>query len=283
MNGLMENYGEVQESLEEILKEHEITDHPQSKPLMAKGGEIVFDQVSFRYDQRKMIFDQFNLRIPAGQKVGLVGESGAGKSTLTSLLLRMHDIDGGKILIDQQDIALVSQDSLREAISYVPQDSMLFHRTLAENIAYGYQDASDEFIQLAAEGAGAHRFVQDLPDQYKTFVGERGVKLSGGQAQRISIARAMLKKAPILVLDEATSSLDSESERIVQEALMKLIKDKTVIAIAHRLSTLLAMDRIVVMDEGKIVEDGTHQQLLEKEGVYAKLWSHQVGGFLMKA
>lgn len=283
LNGLMEDYGEVQEGLEEILHEHEIVDTHQVKRLNAPLGEIRFKKVHFRYDQRRTIFEDFDLHIPAGQKVGLVGESGAGKSTLTQLLLRMYDVQKGAIYIDGQDISTVTQESLRQAISFVPQQSYLFHRSLHDNISYGQLEAGDEDILRVAIGAGAYRFIKDLPEGFKTMVGERGVKLSGGQAQRISIARAMLKESPILILDEATSSLDSESEHIVQEALKVLIKDKTVIAIAHRLSTLLAMDRIVVMDEGRIVEDGTHEELLGQKGIYFKLWSHQVGGFLLKA
>ena len=283
MNGVMESYGEVQESLDEILQQHEVVDTLAAKPLWVPKGAIRLDRVTFGYEESRPIFQDFSLEIPAGQKVGLVGESGAGKSTLTQLLLRMYDVQEGTIYIDGQDIAHHSQVSLRQAISFVPQTSHLFHRSIRENIQYGNLDVARDEIELAAARARAHGFISDLSGGYETLVGERGVKLSGGQAQRVSIARALLKEAPILILDEATSSLDSESERMVQDALRELIHNKTVIAIAHRLSTLLAMDRILVMDEGKIVEDGTHQELLELDGTYAHLWKHQVGGFLIKA
>ena len=281
LNGMMESYGNTKEGLDMILHPHEIVDAPSATHLQANGGAIEIQEMTFSYGGRRPVFEHFDLQIAPGQKVGLVGESGAGKSTLTQLLLRMYDVEAGSILIDGQDIAQVSQESLRKAISFVPQMSMLFHRSLKENIRYGNLEATDEEVEEAARYAGAHSFISDLPDGYETLVGERGVKLSGGQAQRINIARAMLKrKAPILVLDEATSALDSESELIVQQALDKLIQNRTVIAIAHRLSTLLAMDRILVLDKGKIVEDGTHMELLQQAGIYAKLWAHQAGGFL---
>lgn len=284
LNGLMENYGEVKEGLGMILHTHEIVDSPQAAALQAKRGAIRFEGVKFNYGGRRHVFEDFSLEIPAGQKVGLVGESGAGKSTFTQLLLRMHDVESGKILIDGQHTTSVTLESLRRSISYVPQSSMLFHRSLKENILYGNPDASEEEMIAAAKQAGAHHFILELEKGYDTPVGERGVKLSGGQAQRISIARALLKaKAPILILDEATSSLDSESEHVVQQALDHLIQDRTVIAIAHRLSTLLAMDRILVLDKGQIVEDGTHTELLAKGGIYARLWSLQAGGFLVAA
>jgi len=279
--GMMENYGEVKEGLSMIVHPHEIVDSPQAAVLQAKRGAVSFSGVKFSYGGRRNVFDDFSLEIPAGQKVGLVGESGAGKSTFTQLLLRMYDVESGKILVDNQQTDAVTQDSLRSAISYVPQSSMLFHRSLKENILYGNPEASEDEMIAAAQQAGAHHFILDLEKGYDTLVGERGVKLSGGQAQRISIARALLKlKAPILILDEATSSLDSESEHIVQQALNHLIQDRTVIAIAHRLSTLLAMDRILVLDKGQIVEDGTHTELLAKGGRYARLWALQAGGFL---
>ncbi|MEL6844241.1 MAG: ABC transporter ATP-binding protein, partial [Bacteroidota bacterium] len=283
MNAVMESYGEVQEGLDEVLKEHELTDLPGAPQLEVKHGDIHLDGVDFGYESDKLVFQNFNLHIPAGQKVGLVGESGAGKTTLTQLLLRMYDVQSGAIYLDDQDISLYSQNSLRETISYVPQSSQLFHRSIKDNIGYGDRSAEKAEIVLAAERARAHHFVKDLSQGYDTLVGERGVKLSGGQAQRISIARAMLKDAPILILDEATSSLDSESERMVQDALENLIVGKTVIAIAHRLSTLLAMDRILVMENGAIIEDGTHHELLERNGTYARLWKHQIGGFLVGA
>jgi len=280
LNRLMESYGEIQEGLDEILQPHTIQDHEQAVELIAEKGAICFDHITFSYDGKRNIFENFYLDIPAGQKVGLVGESGAGKSTFMQLLLRMYDVQKGAIYIDEQDISRVTLESLRKAISYVPQQSMLFHRSLRENIRYGNLHAEPHAIKTAAQRAGAHHFIVDLPEEYDTLVGERGIKLSGGQAQRISIARAMLKSSPILILDEATSSLDSESEHIVQEALEKLIQDKTVIAIAHWLSTLLAMDRILVLEKGRIVEDGSHEELIAFGGIYAKLWSHQAGGFL---
>jgi ABC-type multidrug transport system fused ATPase/permease subunit len=283
MNSVMESYGEIQESLDVILHEHEIVDVAEAPALQVSKGAIELANVDFAYERSRPILQNFSLRIPAGQKVGLVGESGAGKSTLTQLLLRMYDLQGGHILIDGQDIARHSQESLREAISYVPQASQLFHRSIQDNIRYGDPTALKEEVVLAAQRARAHEFIAELSEGYDTLVGERGVKLSGGQAQRVSIARAMLKDAPILILDEATSSLDSESERLVQDALLELISDKTVIAIAHRLSTLLAMDRILVLDKGEIVEDGSHSELLALGGTYAKLWKHQVGGFLIES
>ena len=225
------------------------------------------------------MFSDLNLHIPAGQKVGLVGRSGAGKSTLVKLLLRHYEPTGGEIRIDDADIANVTRDSLREHIAVVPQEPMLFHRSIRDNIAYGKPDAADTDIEHAAELAQAHDFIQKVPDGYGALVGERGVKLSGGQRQRIVIARAFLKNAPILILDEATSSLDSESEGAVQKALMHIMEGRTDIAIAQRLSTRRAKDRII-MDKGKIIEDGMHDELLKKGGLYADLWNHQAGGFL---
>ncbi len=283
LNALMENYGQVQEGLEEILHRHDLVDTPNAPIFEPKGGKIEFRDVRFLYDEHTPVLEHFNLVIDPGQKVGLVGESGAGKSTLSKLVLRMYDIQGGEILIDGQNIAEVNQQSLRKAISFVPQSSNLFHRSLKDNIQYGDLEASFEEVQLAAQRAGAHGFIQHLPEGYETLVGERGIKLSGGQAQRVSIARAMLKNAPILILDEATSALDSESEQIVQSALLELIQNKTVIAIAHRLSTLLAMDRIIVIADGTIIEDGSHAELIKQDGQYAKLWKHQAGGFLVEA
>jgi ABC-type multidrug transport system fused ATPase/permease subunit len=233
----------------------------------------------FDYQDNK-VFQQLNLTIAAGQRLGLVGPSGAGKSTFVSLLLRQYDIESGSIEIDGQNIAEVTQDSLRAAIAVVPQEPALFHRTIRENIAYGKPDATDEEIIEVAKKAYAHDFITSLPLGYDTLVGERGVKLSGGQKQRIAIARAMLKNAPILILDEATSALDSESEVEIQKALHILMVGKTVIAIAHRLSTLREMDRIIVLENGAIAEDGTHDTLLTYGGTYARLWAHQAGGFL---
>ena len=227
------------------------------------------------------VFRDFDLHIAAGQRVGLVGHSGAGKTTFVSLLLRQYDLGAGAIEIDGQNIAKVTQDSLRENIAVVPQEPLLFHRSIRENIAYGNPEASEEEIMAAAKQAQAHDFIMTLPDGYDTLVGERGVKLSGGQKQRVAIARAMLKDAPILVLDEATSALDSESEVAIQKALETLMEGKTVIAVAHRLSTLRKMDRIIVLEDGKIIEDGTHEELSQASGTYQKLWEHQAGGFLL--
>jgi ATP-binding cassette subfamily B protein len=251
--------------------------------LVVGQGAIDCSDVSFHYNDAKdtdSIFKNLNLHIKAGQKVGLVGHSGGGKSTLTRLLLRFDDITGGTITIDGQDIKGITQTSLRQAISYVPQEPLLFHRSIRENIAYGNLEASQAAIEKAAKMAYAHEFIKQLPDGYDTLVGERGVKLSGGQRQRVAIARAMLKNAPILVLDEATSALDSESEKLIQKALWELMEGKTAVIIAHRLSTIQKMDRILVLDHGEITEDGTHKQLLKKDGTYAKLWAHQSGGFI---
>jgi len=235
--------------------------------------------VTFAYGE-STVFENFSCVIPPGQRLGLVGPSGAGKSTFVSLLLRQQDITGGAIRIDGQNIAEVAQDSLRAAISIVPQEPALFHRTIRENIAYGKPDATDDEVIEVAKKAQAHDFITALPDGYNTLVGERGVKLSGGQKQRVAIARAMLKDAPILILDEATSALDSESEVEIQHALHALMSGKTVVAIAHRLSTLREMDRIIVLEKGVITEDGTHDTLKDFGGTYARLWSHQAGGFV---
>jgi ATP-binding cassette subfamily B multidrug efflux pump len=253
-------------------------------------GEIRFDDISFNYgrqqaDDRLRVIKGLSLDIKAGEKVGLVGRSGAGKSTLVSLLLRFHDLESGRILIDGHDISTVSQESLREQIAMVTQDTSLLHRSVRENILYGRPDAGPEAAEQAARKAHAHEFIVGLEDAkgrqgYDAHVGERGVKLSGGQRQRIAIARVLLKDAPILILDEATSALDSEVEAAIQEQLYNLMEGKTVIAIAHRLSTIAEMDRLIVMDEGRIIEQGTHAALLEKGGLYAKLWTRQSGGFL---
>jgi ATP-binding cassette subfamily B protein len=265
-----------------ITETPEIRDVQGAKKLAVQGGGVVFANVSFAYqdDDTKAVFSHLNLTIAPGEKVGLVGPSGGGKSTLTRLLLRFDDTQSGAIEIDGQSIAEVTQKSLRTAISYVPQEPLLFHRTIRENIAYGNPRVSLAAVKKAAKLAHADEFISQLGRGYDTVVGERGVKLSGGQRQRIAIARAILKDAPILMLDEATSALDSESEKLIQDALWKLMKDRTAIVVAHRLSTIQKMDRIVVLDHGKVAEQGTHAQLLEQKGLYAKLWSHQSGGFI---
>jgi len=266
-----------------ISDQPEITDKPGASELRIQGGQVELQNVSFRYhdaDRNNYVFTNLNLTIKPGERVGLVGPSGGGKSTLTRLLLRFDDVTDGAILIDGQNIADVTQTSLRQHIAYVPQEPLLFHRSIKENIAYGKPGASLAEIKEAARLAHADEFINKLKDGYDTIVGERGVKLSGGQRQRVAIARAILKNAPILILDEATSALDSESEVLIQEALWELMKGRTAIVIAHRLSTIQKMDRIVVLSEGKIVEEGSHKQLLRKKGLYAKLWSHQSGGFI---
>lgn len=270
------------EEMTEILETpHEIKDVKSAKKLQVSGGHIEFREVDFSYNKTRKIISNLNLDIAAKEKVALVGASGSGKTTIVNLLLRNYDIDSGKILIDNQKIIGVSQESLWQNIALVNQDPVLFHRTLRENIGYGKPDASNQEIIKAAKLAHAHSFIENFSEKYETYVGERGVKLSGGERQRIAIARAILKNAPILILDEATSSLDSEAEELIQDALANLMKNKTVIVIAHRLSTIMKMDRIIVFDQGKIVEAGTHKQLVaKKQGIYKKLWQKQVGGFL---
>jgi len=258
----------------------EIQDKPNAITLNCTQGQITFNQVKFHYKSTEPLFQNKSIEIQAGQKVGLVGYSGSGKSTFVNLILRLYDVTDGAILIDGQDIRDVTQDSLRENIAMIPQDPSLFHRSLMENIRYGRIDTTDEEVIEAAKKAHAHGFIEKLQQGYGSLVGERGVKLSGGQRQRIAIARAILKNAPILILDEATSQLDSVTENLIQESLWKLMQNKTTIVIAHRLSTLLHMDRILVFDKGKIVEDGTHSDLLARGGVYKNLWDAQVGGFL---
>jgi len=259
-----------------------VKDADNADELHVENGEIAFTNVSFSHQGEGFdgLFNGFNLTIPAGQRVGVVGHSGAGKSTLVNLLLRFKDTDEGDIQIDNQNIKQVTQQSLHESIAYVPQDPALFHRSLRENIAYGKADASNKDVKRAADRAHASEFIDTLPEGLETMVGERGVKLSGGQRQRIAIARAILKDAPILVLDEATSALDSESEKLIQASLDELMKGRTSIVIAHRLSTIAKLDRIIVLDNGKIIEDGTHAELQKAGGVYAQLWSHQSGGFI---
>lgn len=271
--------GEMREGLDDILVPYEITDLSNSENLKVEKGSIVWQNVTFKFGENE-VFSNFNLKIEGNQRIGLVGTSGAGKSTFVSLLLRQYEIGSGEILIDEQNISSVTQDSLREAIAVVPQEPALFHRTIRENIAYSKPEATLEEIIVVAKQAHLHEFIEGLPDRYDTLVGERGVKLSGGQKQRVAIARAMLKNAPVLILDEATSALDSESEVAIQQALHSLMEGKTVIAIAHRLSTLREMDRILVLENGKIIEEGTHRTLVEKNGRYAKLWEHQAGGFI---
>ncbi|HLD80310.1 MAG TPA: ABC transporter ATP-binding protein [Candidatus Nanoarchaeia archaeon] len=265
-----------------LLEEPRIYDPPKPQKFKLGKGEVNFKDIRFRYHdaEGEHLFNHFNLHIKPGEKIGLVGRSGSGKTTITRLLMRFMDMDEGAILIDGQNISKVRQADFRGKIAYVPQESVLFHRSLADNIRYGKLDASDKAVRNAAKLAYAAEFIEKLPKGYETLVGERGVKLSGGQRQRVAIARAMLKDAPILILDEATSSLDSESEKYIQEALWKLMKNRTAIVVAHRLSTIQKMDRIVVLDRGKIAEEGTHKELLAKNGIYASLWAHQSGGFL---
>ncbi len=281
---LFENIGTVIDSMTTLANPHTVVDETDATLEVTKG-QIEFDNVGFHYGKESGVIDNFNLTIAAGEKIGIVGRSGAGKSTMVNLLLRFHDVETGEIRIDGKNISQVSQDSLRAAIGMVTQDTSLLHRSVRENIVYGKPDASDADIAAATRKAEADSFIDDLIDPhgnkgYMAQVGERGVKLSGGQRQRIAIARVLLKDAPILVLDEATSALDSEVEASIQRALYRLMANKTVIAIAHRLSTIAAMDRLIVMDEGKIIEQGSHQELLALEGIYAKLWRHQTGGFI---
>ncbi|HEZ3691463.1 TPA: ABC transporter ATP-binding protein [Neisseria meningitidis] len=282
---LFENIGTVGDGMATLSKPHTILDKPNALPLKVSQGEIKFEHVDFSYEAGKPLLNGFNLTIRPGEKVGLIGRSGAGKSTIVNLLLRFYEPQSGTVSIDGQDISSVTQESLRAQIGLVTQDTSLLHRSVRDNIIYGRPDATDAEMVSAAERAEAAGFIPELSDAkgrrgYDAHVGERGVKLSGGQRQRIAIARVMLKDAPILLLDEATSALDSEVEAAIQESLDKMMDGKTVIAIAHRLSTIAAMDRLVVLDKGRIIEEGTHAELLEKRGLYAKLWAHQSGGFL---
>ncbi len=283
--GIAENVGVVQEGIGTISRPHAVTDRPDARTLQVTRGEIRYEGIRFCYGQGAAVIDELSLTVAAGEKVGLVGRSGAGKSTLVQLLLRFHDLSGGRVLIDGQDIAGVTQESLRHAIGMVTQDTSLLHRSVADNIRYGHPGATMDQVVEAARQAHAHDFILGLEDRngrhgYDAQVGERGVKLSGGQRQRVAIARVLLKDAPILILDEATSALDSEVEAAIQEQLFNLMAGKTVIAIAHRLSTIAAMDRLVIMDRGRIVEQGSHDELLRRGGLYASMWGRQAGGFL---
>ena len=286
MNGIMRNYNRIignANDMVEILQTPTTLIDKSDLKLKVTNGEISMDKITFTHDegQGDTLFHDFSLKIKPGEKIGLVGASGSGKTTLTKLLLRFADIDSGKITIDGQDISEVTQASLRAKIAYVPQEPLLFHRSVRENIAYGRPDATDAEIEEAAKKAGAYDFIIGLKDGFDTMVGERGIKLSGGQRQRVAIARAILKDAPILVLDEATSALDSESEALIQKSLETLMENRTSIVIAHRLSTIAKLDRIIVLKNGKIVEDGSHDELINKKrGVYAKLWARQSGGFI---
>lgn len=285
VSALFENMGTAADGMKTLSTPKTVVDQPSAQPLKVKQAAIEFSDVAFHYGKDSGVMEALNLNIKAGEKVGVVGRSGAGKSTLVNLLLRFYDLAGGKISIDGQDISAMQQESLRAHIGMVTQDTSLLHRSVRENILYGHPDATEEELLAAAEQAEAMTFINDLTDPdgnvgFDAQVGERGVKLSGGQRQRIAIARVLLKNAPILILDEATSALDSEVEAAIQASLNRLMQDKTVIAIAHRLSTIAAMDRLIVIDEGRIVEQGTHQQLVELGGIYAQLWAHQTGGFI---
>ena len=286
LTSLFEHVGTVQDGISTLARPHALQDAPGATELVISKGEVRFDDVSFGYGSKtRRVIDHLDLLMRPGEKIGLVGRSGAGKSTVTNLLLRFYDVESGRVLIDGQDLALVTQESLHRQVGVVTQDTSLLHRSVRDNILYGRPDATEADMVRAATRAEAHDFIQTLSDAagrrgYDAHVGERGVKLSGGQRQRIAIARVMLKDAPILLLDEATSALDSEVEAAIQASLDRLMEGKTVVAIAHRLSTIMAMDRLVVLDAGRIVEQGDHASLLTRGGLYARLWAHQSGGFL---
>lgn len=285
ISSLFENLGTVTDGINTLSKPISINDKPEATELKVTQGSIKFDNVNFHYGENKGVINDLNLEIKPGEKIGLVGRSGAGKSTLVNLLLRFHDIESGAISIDGHDLRDVTQDSLRSQIGMVSQDTSLLHRSIRDNIKYGRPEATDEELFAATKQAQAHEFIESLTDSYGSKgydaqVGERGVKLSGGQRQRVAISRVLLKDAPLLILDEATSALDSEVEAAIQDSLDELMEGKTVIAIAHRLSTIAAMDRLLVMDQGKVVEQGTHKELVQLGGIYAQLWNHQTGGFI---
>lgn len=275
-----DNYGKVSNAFSTIFANSQCLDRKEAKNLFVSQGNIVFDKIDFSYHSREILFNDLSVNIAAREKIALVGPSGAGKSSFVSLLLRLFDLRSGSILIDDQDILKVKQDSLREHISVIPQDLVLFHDSILENIRYGKTKAELQEIIEASKFAGIHRFISSLPHGYNTIVGEKGLKLSGGEKQRIAIARAFLKNAPILILDEATNQLDSITENEIQQSIVKLIRDKTTIVIAHRLSTLLHMDRILVFEKGKIIQEGTHNQLIVQDGLYKKMWDSQTNGFL---
>jgi len=292
VSNVFENIGVVMDGVETIARDRAIEDTPGATELVVVKGSVRYDSISFNYGKEREDVDEgviagLDLEIQPGEKIGIVGRSGAGKSTLVSLLLRFYDLEDGRILIDGRDIATVTQDSLRAQIAMVTQDTSLLHRSVFENIRYSKPDATEDQVMAAARAAKADDFIVELEDSQgrrglEAHVGERGVKLSGGQRQRVAIARVLLKDAPILILDEATSALDSEVEAAIQESFQSLMAGKTVVAIAHRLSTIAAMDRLIVMDQGRIVEEGTHETLLRRGGLYAELWSRQSGGFLAK-
>ncbi|MBP9772170.1 MAG: ATP-binding cassette domain-containing protein, partial [Candidatus Pacebacteria bacterium] len=280
IKALYQAFADGKEMVEILDTPYGVEDVPNAGTLKVTEGKIDFTDVVFNFNETRTVLDKFSLSIAPGEKIAFIGPSGAGKTTVTKLLFRFYDLTSGAITIDGQEISKMTQDSLRDAMALVPQEPILFHRSLMDNIRYGRRDATDEEVMEAAKKARCHEFISSLPDGYETMVGERGVKLSGGERQRVAIARAILKDAPILVLDEATSSLDSESEHLIQEALNILMEGKTVIVIAHRLSTIITMDRIIVIEGGNIRAMGTHDQLLKKDELYKKLWSIQAGGFL---